>query len=988
MSQNLTIEIKTQGRNTVPIINSGNIITLHGKNGVGKSMAGTLLEIASGNYTFESEGRFNKLANVIQSCEIQFNANNSLLFKVELKPHLWRFDKKLNKINPLTLGDYFIGEKRKVKEIDFNEYHKNIFVRTIRGNESLQQQVFFFKDVLIAKINQKLEKLEKKLDFLNNYQNWLDKDELEALINNYSKSQENYNNDLNKISNFNNSISNRKASLNHLNKQLELTKKLIFLSNNDLEALKNKSQVELEKLTKTKEERESKTKELLTVEQNLKEMEEQFNEETSQLMKKLTTLNKKKEKLQKNLNLGNRDLLEIKKNIDHYQEQIKTYKISIEKLNKENSRILEINKTISLLRDICNIASTKSFSEEKIIKIKEGIYFSFTDLLEIFQQNNLVFKQDSELKEYQNHVKLYNEKIREDRKKLTQLAEYNKIIENIKKLKNGASGKNSKLDRYIDLDAKISNLKKKYKELQNFIEKLDGEIFRYKQNYDELLNIIEEVKKNPSKASIINELKQAGLRLKHEELNQNTYDKIIPKISKEIQQSEKKLVQMEGEKSNLEKTLTKSKVEWDHIAQKMRDASKKQKYLQPGKFLDYIKPHFESFDKYLNNTKELHKRLKSLKDDVENVIQGRKAKNRRHSRVINDQFDHIFRDLYGREEFFKYVFKDYSKIKNFDIGKKSIVFETLEGLEETRDLEEFSSGEKTYAYCRSIISMTSNLAKYNIIVLDESYALLDQEHSLDLYQFQEEMVKLQKISKFINILPLKENLKELLEKTEINLKEEEKRNNTETITSLRKQQKILQKFENEVAKNGYYQEIHYPPEERVELKVELRPISIYGTSNLNDELLVQDLPFSFILDGSNIARDNPNSKDNASVSDVIRCRNKLKALGVPEENILIVFGSALHHYITPREKDLYEELIKERNVNQAPAGRDDDTFIIQYALEHNSYIITNDRYLEYRENAPIKDKFLEAHSIRYSVIGNDILFEDGFKEKLKLIMSN
>ena len=70
ISQDLIIELKTKGRNTIPIIDSGSIITIHGKNGVGKSMAATLLEIASGNYIFENRSRFEKLKNIIESCVV------------------------------------------------------------------------------------------------------------------------------------------------------------------------------------------------------------------------------------------------------------------------------------------------------------------------------------------------------------------------------------------------------------------------------------------------------------------------------------------------------------------------------------------------------------------------------------------------------------------------------------------------------------------------------------------------------------------------------------------------------------------------------------------------------------------------------------------------------------------------------------------------------------------------------------------------------
>ncbi|GAJ07049.1 unnamed protein product, partial [marine sediment metagenome] len=161
ISQDLVIELKSQGRNTIPVIGSGNIVTIHGNNGVGKSMAATLLEIASGNYIFENENRFQKLANVIESCEIHFKNKGNLLFKVILKPHLWNFDKNLNRVNPLTLGKFFKGEQKREKEIDFDEFRQNINIRTIRGSESLQQQIIFFKDVFVAKISQKLKKLEK-----------------------------------------------------------------------------------------------------------------------------------------------------------------------------------------------------------------------------------------------------------------------------------------------------------------------------------------------------------------------------------------------------------------------------------------------------------------------------------------------------------------------------------------------------------------------------------------------------------------------------------------------------------------------------------------------------------------------------------------------------------------------------------------------------------------------------------------------------------
>ncbi|TXT57100.1 MAG: hypothetical protein BAJALOKI2v1_540002 [Promethearchaeota archaeon] len=138
---------------------------------------------------------------------------------------------------------------------------------------------------------------------------------------------------------------------------------------------------------------------------------------------------------------------------------------------------------------------------------------------------------------------------------------------------------------------------------------------------------------------------------------------------------------------------------------------------------------------------------------------------------------------------------------------------------------------------------------------------------------------------------------------------------------------------------------------------------------------------TFILDGSNIARHNQGSEV-ASIRDVIGTKMQLLDLGVPDKNIFIIIGSALYHYISEDEIPLYKNLLKGRNCVQAPAGTDDDWFIIQHALKHNSYIITNDRYKEYREKSEEYKDFIESHSIRYNIIGEDLYFQEGFIEKL------
>ncbi|MHA1723488.1 MAG: hypothetical protein ACTSXH_01410, partial [Promethearchaeota archaeon] len=106
-AQYMSININARGRNVIPYIAPQSIITIHGKNGIGKSMAATLLEIASDNYIFKNEANFTKFIKAIESCEIMFEINKNLKYKVKLIPHLWKFDNSLNRINPLSLGNFY-----------------------------------------------------------------------------------------------------------------------------------------------------------------------------------------------------------------------------------------------------------------------------------------------------------------------------------------------------------------------------------------------------------------------------------------------------------------------------------------------------------------------------------------------------------------------------------------------------------------------------------------------------------------------------------------------------------------------------------------------------------------------------------------------------------------------------------------------------------------------------------------------------------------
>ncbi len=1000
LNHNLKIELNTKGKKTIPEIKPESIITIHGKNGVGKSNAATLLEIATGNYTFENEEKFKKTSKIFEQCEITFMDGTKVLFKANLRPLLWRYNNNINKINPLTLGNFYKGEEKEENKINFNEFQENVYIRTIRGNESLAQQIYFFKDIFIAKIAQKLDKLEKKISYLEDYKNWLNRQAEEKTIEEYTQLQQSFSEQLNKNSNIESSINTRRETINNLQRILDLLEDLLFISKNDIEKLKDQKNKTDEDINRIQREIDSNYENLQKIKQKLDYLQNRYNKETKEILKKLKKVQNKKDKLRKQLEPQfdfKKDADTIKETIENKEREIETLKKKIEVLNKKNDRIIEINSFLSQMRDICSKARSTKFGRERFIRAEfpeENILnLSFSDFFEVFKENSMEFKQSEELKQYKKRVLKYNHTIKESRNLLDALKDYDKLNKKVKGLEEKLKGKSSKLDDYVDLETRINNLEKKKSQLEESNKTLRKETLNLTEEIKEISKRIDKLNELPSKISLINKLKKRHVYAEKKDDLEKFCIESKSEIEQRIEENSAQLSKTEIEKQELQKKIDNSRNKLDPIAQKIKNAAKRFGFSEEGEFIDYFKTHRGKLDKYLEETYELQTRLSVLKSDISRILDGKNPKNKKHFDIINRQFDKIFKEIYDKEEFFKYVFKDYSRIKEFDITNKAIVFETKEGLEETRDLEEFSSGEKTYAYCRSIISMSAKMAKYNMVILDESYALLDHEHSQNLYKFQEEMVKKGGITKFINILPLKQDLDGIIKILEKKIEEEKVNGNEDSIKSLNSQLSLLKDFKREVTEKGYYQEINYPQSKKKEIAKNIGFGLSIGPSptveDLDDDFEDYDhkterLKYSFILDGSNIARANTNSRK-ASIGDVIRCKKKLQELGIPEGNILIVFGAGLRHHIPERDKYTFNQLLTNPNVSQAPAGRDDDWFIIKFARKHNSYIITNDRFFNYQQKYPKLEKFIEFHSIRYNIIGKDIIFDEGFEDKLKKI---
>lgn len=143
-------------------------------------------------------------------------------------------------------------------------------------------------------------------------------------------------------------------------------------------------------------------------------------------------------------------------------------------------------------------------------------------------------------------------------------------------------------------------------------------------------------------------------------------------------------------------------------------------------------------------------------------------------------------------------------------------------------------------------------------------------------------------------------------------------------------------------------------------------------SNLDDFIFINNRGLNinkvkFVIDGSNIARYND---EGGEISNLYQLIHILEKFGIQTYNILC--DANLYHTIDNREE--YQYLIDSGKVEQTPAMRPADLFVLEKAKKNDAYMITNDKYQEYWDRYG-KEWILERRvTIHFS--GDEILFPD------------
>ncbi len=118
-----------------------------------------------------------------------------------------------------------------------------------------------------------------------------------------------------------------------------------------------------------------------------------------------------------------------------------------------------------------------------------------------------------------------------------------------------------------------------------------------------------------------------------------------------------------------------------------------------------------------------------------------------------------------------------------------------------------------------------------------------------------------------------------------------------------------------------------------------------------------------VVDGSNVAR--ADLKDGqGSAEQLINAYTSLQR-DYDFDEIIIIIGSGLRWYTPDFEKLNY--FIDSKVVREAPAGEDDDFFIIQFALDNDMLILTNDRFVDWKARYPELEVQIEMRRVAFMI---------------------
>ena len=123
-----------------------------------------------------------------------------------------------------------------------------------------------------------------------------------------------------------------------------------------------------------------------------------------------------------------------------------------------------------------------------------------------------------------------------------------------------------------------------------------------------------------------------------------------------------------------------------------------------------------------------------------------------------------------------------------------------------------------------------------------------------------------------------------------------------------------------------------------------------------------------IIDGNNISYGD--YEDTPKLRNIICVYEKLEELGVKP---YVVVSAALRHKID--DPLGLVEFLKKDDVAEAPADRPDDFFVIQLAMRREAFIVSNDRFNDWKKANPELAKEIETRRVALTFIEDEPQFD-------------
>lgn len=124
----------------------------------------------------------------------------------------------------------------------------------------------------------------------------------------------------------------------------------------------------------------------------------------------------------------------------------------------------------------------------------------------------------------------------------------------------------------------------------------------------------------------------------------------------------------------------------------------------------------------------------------------------------------------------------------------------------------------------------------------------------------------------------------------------------------------------------------------------------------------------YVIDGSNVAFEQRNSKNRPKLSNLILLIKSLKSLGI--NNLKIICDRSLYYCID--DQDGLSQLKNNGLLIESPEGTESDIFILQYAFLKDGYIISNDKYRDFF--SIFDQKWVENRRISFKIIDDVFCF--------------